>query len=228
MSGSDHRTKLSEFFSTYPVIHYEKGETIIRSEDQPQGVYFLKKGYVKMNTVLPEGKDLTLNIFKPGTYFPMTWAIADCKNTYSFQAIEKTNLHRAPKEAVVKFLLSDNEALYDLTRRILLGIEGFLFNMEFLLTGSALHRVIAVFCLLAKRCSAANHTTHIPITIPLTHQDIANLAGVARETASITIKELVNRELVVRSHGRFSIPDIGRLEEEISFSKRQARSSEAV
>lgn len=228
MIRDDPLTKLASFFSSYPLIQYKKGEMIIRSEDQPQGVYFLEKGYVKMNTVLPEGKELTLNIFKPGTYFPMMWAIANCKNIYSFQAMEKTTVYRAPKTDVINFLLSNNEALYDLTRRILLAIEGFLFNMEFLLTGSSYHRVIAVFCLLAKRCSTEEQNMHVSITMPLTHQDIANLAGITRETASLAIKELAHKKLVIRNRHSFIIPDLKRLEHQVCLYKSRRRASDVV
>src|SRR3989344_1488313 len=164
--------KLASFFSSYTKIKYKKGEMILRCEDQPQGVYFLKKGYVKMNTILPEGKDLTLNIFKPGTYFPMMWAIAHSKNAYSFQAMDATIVYRAPRDDVITFLLANNVELYDLTRRILIALEGYLFNMEFLLTGNSLHRVTSAFCVLARRCNSEEQTLHVKISIPLTHQDI--------------------------------------------------------
>ena len=39
--------KLSAFFSQYQSLSFQKGETILRSEDSPQGVYYIKAGFVK-------------------------------------------------------------------------------------------------------------------------------------------------------------------------------------
>src|SRR3989304_7730686 len=101
--------KIDDFFSGYKLIHYKKGEVIMRPDDSPQGVYFLKKGYVKFYSVSQEGYELTLNIFKPGSYFPMLWAIGDIPNMYIFEAMMDAEVLRAPKKDLVDFIKSEPE-----------------------------------------------------------------------------------------------------------------------
>ena len=54
--------KLRRFFTRYKAIVYKKGEIILRPEDEPQGVYYIKEGFVKLSTILEDGKELTFTL----------------------------------------------------------------------------------------------------------------------------------------------------------------------
>jgi len=62
-----------KYFSQFNIIKYSKGETILRGGDTPQGVYFIKSGFVKLGSIYREGKELTLALYKTGDFFPVVW-----------------------------------------------------------------------------------------------------------------------------------------------------------
>lgn len=214
--------KLDKFFAKFKLLEYRKGETIIRAEDQPQGAYFLKSGYVRMSVVSVNGGELTLNIFKPGSFFPMFWAIAEVKNWYSFQAMSKVEVFRVPKTEVISFLKQDPEVLLDLTKRILIGMDGLLVNMQHLLFGSSHNRIAAAILLSAKRFGQKTGNGQVFIDLELTHQDIAYLAGVARETVSISIKQFENADIIGKLKKHFIVKNIKKLEQEIFVEDAQS------
>jgi len=187
---------IAHFFSEFPVIRYKKNELVIRGYEEPNGIYFVKSGYVKMTTVLESGRELTLNIFKTGSYFPMIWALSEIPNTYFFQTITPTELIRAPRNTLLEFVKKNPDVLYDLTKRLVIGMQGLLTNIEHQMSGDSYHRVIAALFLSARRFGKKNGHGSIVFTIPLTHQTIANIAGITRETTSLTIEKLKKEKLI--------------------------------
>lgn len=79
--------------------------------------------------------------------------------------------------------------MFELTKKILIGLSGVLTNIEYMLCGNSQKRVIGAISLSAKRFGSKKRNGETIINMPLTHQDIANIAGIARETASIAIKK---------------------------------------
>jgi len=212
--------KLRRFFTRYKAIVYKKGEIILRPEDEPQGVYYIKEGFVKLSTILEDGKELTLNIYKPGTYFPMMWAIGGISNSYYFQTHITTFIHKAPKQEVLSFLKKNPDVFFELTRRILVGLDGILTNIEHMLCGNSYSRVACAIYLSAKRFGKNPEKDKVIIKLPLTHQDIANIAGISRETASIAIKKLEKKKIISCKHHIF-IVNAKKLEKEALISKKE-------
>jgi CRP/FNR family transcriptional regulator len=211
--------KLQRYFSGSKPLEFKRGETILRSDDEPQGVFYLESGFVKMNSVFVDGRELTLNIFKPGTFFPMTWAIADIENTYYFQAMTPLVIKRMPKSEFMRFLNSNPEILMDLTTRILVGLNGILTNVQHLLSGDSYHRVVSAILLSARRFGDHTNSDKVMVKIPLTHQDIADIAGITRETASIAISKLIKEGIVSHHYRKMTINSLKKLEKESPISE---------
>jgi CRP-like cAMP-binding protein len=188
--------KLTEFFSFSKTYDYKKGEIFLRSEDPPPGVFYLEDGFIKMNSIFADGRELTLNIFKPGTYFPMTWVIANIPNSNYYLAMTNLKVKKMPKDTFLKFLNQNPDILWEFTTRILIGLDGLLTNIQYQMTGDAYHRLAAAVLLCARRFGEKDSNGQIDIMLPLTHQDLANIAGVTRETASVAIGKLKKLKII--------------------------------
>ena len=67
---SINKTKEFEtFYKQFTTRNYKKGEMLIRADDDPQGIFCLKKGYVRQYTISKNGFELTLHILRPISYF---------------------------------------------------------------------------------------------------------------------------------------------------------------
>lgn len=185
----------------------------MRSEDDPPGVYYLEKGYVRVYSISEEGKEFTLNIFKPQSYFPAMWALGDIPNYYYHDALTSVEVRLAPKEEVIAFVKSNPDELWDLTKRLLSGLNGLLTRMEYLLSSDACHKVASVILMSAKRFGRKERSG-VLIELPLTHQDVASLAGVTRETASVEIGKLSKKGIVEKKNGFMFVADMRKLVKE--------------
>ncbi len=199
-------------------MSYRKGDIVIRGDDEPTGVYFIRSGIVKMSSIDEDGEELSVNIYKTGTFFPMTWAIGDIDNTYNYQALTEAKLVRVPREKFIRFLEKSPEVLYDLTRRILVGLDGLIFNMRHLLSGKSEAKVAVIIYTLGKRFGVAKGS-QIEIGIGLSHNDISRFAGLTRETTTIAINNLIKKGVIAQKQRRIYIKDMESLKNNFSAAQ---------
>lgn len=182
--------KLNTFFSKFKKYCYRKNEVILRAGDEPQGVYFIKSGYVKLTSISREGKELTLVLYKAGDFFPVVWTFfgGERGSIYSFEAITDTEILRSPRETFMNFITSHQDQFLHVTQNIITRFQSSLRRMEFLTFGNASAKLASVLLILAKDFGEEKEGG-VEMQIPLTHKDIANLVGVTRETVSLELKK---------------------------------------
>lgn len=217
MAGKSPLKKLEDFFAQFQAIRYKKGETIVHAYDTPPGVFYLKNGYVRIYSISEEGKELTLIIFKPEDFFPITWAISGLPNTYSSEAITQTLVFRAPKANFQTFIKRNPDVFYELTTRMLVRLRGLMTRMEYMTFGSAYQKVASILAICAERFSRRKGK-NIIIQVPLGHKDIANLIGLTRETTSIEMKKLENKKIIEHDNHLLVIKNLKKLKEEARLS----------
>lgn len=202
--------ELGDFFGKKKVIHYKKGETILRPGDTPQGVYFLNKGYVRLYSISESGEELTLIIFKPYDFFPMMWAINGAANENHLEAITDVQLYRSPREDFLRFLADNPYVFLDLTSLILIRMGGILRRLEYMAFGNAYQKVASILMICAERFGI-KQSNGMLIDVPLTHKDLAMLVGMTRETVSIEIKKLEREGIVAYSKKQILVKDMRKL-----------------
>jgi CRP-like cAMP-binding protein len=206
--------KLDDFFKQFKHQVYKKGEILVRADEDPSGVFYLTSGTVKEYTISKKGEELVINVFKSVSFFPMSWAINQTPNVYYFEALEELEIWNAPREEVVKFIKDNPDVLYNLMSRVFIGTDGILMRMVYLMSGEAYTRVITELLIAAKRFGKTNPDKSIKLS--LTEKDLANQAGMARETVSREITKLKDQGLVVFDRNVLIIKNIDKLEEELS------------
>ncbi len=191
----DRPNLLEDFFSQFKQLYYKKGETIMRPGDVPQGVYYLRKGYIRLYSLSESGQELTLIIFKPGDFFPIMWIINNTPIMQYVETMTKVELWRCPRDNFLEFVKFNSDVFFDLTSHMLERLGGLLQRMEYLTFGNAGQKVASIILICAERFGEKKGS-EIEIQVPLTHKDIAMLLGIARETASIEIKKFERKGLV--------------------------------
>lgn len=203
--------KLEEFFIRYKHQEYKKGEILLRADDEPQGVFYLIKGVVRQYAISKEGIELTINIYKPLSFFPLLWVMNNRKVRYYYQALSSVSCYIAPKDDFEQFIKTEHDVAYDLLKRIYKGLEGYFMRMEFLLSGDAYARTITPILIHALRFGHDRNS----IEVYLTQNQIASQAGLTRETVTREVKKLQDRGIVGYKGKALVVYDLTRLEEEL-------------
>lgn len=204
--------KLDAFFTQFKHQTYKKGEILVRADEDPPGVFYLKDGYVKEYAISRKGDELVINLFKPISFFPMSWAINKTPNEYYFEAATAVDVWRAPSEKVLEFIKSEPDLLYDLMSRVFKGTDGILLRMTYLMAGNAHARLITELIIHARRFGKNDGKDQVKIS----EKDLAEQSGMTRETVSREMKILKDKGLVTLQKNRLFIKDLLRLEDELS------------
>lgn len=204
------------FYQQFTVRKYKKGEILIRADDDPQGIFCLKKGYVRQYTISKNGLELTLHILKPTSYFPMVWAINGTPNVYYFEALTAVEVGRAPRDQVVQFIKDKPSIIFSLMSGLLEDYAETLTRVEHLVFSDAYRRVISILLYIANHFGEPSKKGHV-VHHRFTQQDIATLVGIARETASNEMVKLEKKGLVKYIDHSMLFKDISLLERELAI-----------
>lgn len=207
--------KLDLFFKKYKKQQFRKGEILLRADDNPRGISYIENGLVRRYAITGNGEELMLNIYKSHSFFPMSWAISNIHNAHFYEAMQPTTIWKAPKEDVLQFIKYEPGVLYDLLRRVYIGIEGLWTHIEQLMSGNAYAKLLTAVIIIAKRFGK-HEKDNIVISLNIKEKDLAAYAGMSRETASRELQILKQKKLISYEKGVITITNMHQLEEELT------------
>jgi len=204
--------ELQLFFHQFGLHTYKKGETIVRCGDEPQGVYFIASGFVRSYFICEKGKEFTLNILQSGQLFPAVWLMCDIKNQFFFEAMTKVTVIRAPKHLTYEFIRSNQKILLSLSRNVLFGVNNFVDRFPKLILGNSREKVASVIAYLAENfADPVQSNGEVKLRLSLSHNDIANLAGLSRETTTLELLRLSKERIISTSYRNLTVKSPERL-----------------
>ena len=202
--------KIADFFTTYPLRVFDKQQLIIRAGEMPAHAFYIVEGRVSQYDIAPTGKEVVVNVFKPGAFFPMSAAINATPNQYFFEASTKTVVHVAPATEAVQFLRDNPDVAFDLLSRVYRGVDGVLRRQAHLMGGDAKTRLL--FELLNAAQRFGEQQPDGSILISLKEGDLARHSGLTRETVNRDIQDLKAKGAVQVGRHNITVTSIDQLE----------------
>lgn len=171
--------------------HFPKGQIIMYEGDIPSEVYVLKAGVVKLYDIDDQGNEKILHIVKPpallpfaffsgGTY-PIRWfytALTDC-DAYVLSEPKLMHNLQADGQLAVALMNDFSEDVHELLTR--------LSSLE---KTNARGKMIAALKFLAVRHARERRSGWWRVNFPVSHQLLADMSGITRESAAVVMKEL--------------------------------------
>jgi CRP-like cAMP-binding protein len=205
--------KVKKFFEPYKLHSFDKGQILIYKGDNPDGIGYIVKGEVRQYDIAPNGEELVVNVYKPGAFFPMYWAINKTPNNYFFEAASNVQLIQAPAEEVLDFIKDNPDVMLDLLSRLYIGVEGLLQRMIYLMGGSAYSRAMFELVNTCKRFGKLQSDGSYIIEIH--ENELARRTGLTRETFNRELRKLKEQGTLRREHGQLIIKDLKLLEKRL-------------
>jgi CRP/FNR family transcriptional regulator, cyclic AMP receptor protein len=203
-------------FSDGTLLNYAKGETIINGLDEPEGVYLIKKGFVKAFSVSKEGYGNLLLIHEMGEFIPLPWALDGAYTTGLFyEAMSDVTVLRASKDRLRITMGNNTWLAQEILKQTVNIITVYTQRIQTLEYRSARERIIAELLYLADRFGKT-HGHKVTIDAPITHQDLADSINMSRETASRALELLFEEALVGQDNHQLIIYNLAKLREVLS------------
>lgn len=205
LSPDDRRT----FIQRAVRRRYRPGETVFHEGDPGQTLHVIAKGRAMVYVVTPQGDSAALAVLGPGQCFGELAIIRDGTRTASVVAVDaletltlqQATLAELPGNYVIQRYLIEAlaEQVGRLTTRVL--------DAHF---ASAEQRVVRRLRE-AMRLFADSPDGAVDV-VPLTQQQLADLAGTTRPTVNRVLRELEEDGTIALGRGRVVILDMARLE----------------
>lgn len=190
---------LSDLFNQSMEHSYRKGNIIFHQGDTLTQVAFIKRGYAKIYTITDDGDQRILLLFGPGYAFPVLRDAGrlNYKLKYFYEAFTDTRIQLLPVKNFSSLLEKHSSA-----QAVVLDYIGQLSaqlmrRLNIIENKNAVDKVEALLPYLLAVCGKRLSKNISILKVKVTHQDIADMAGVARETASIQLKKL-QKEGIIR------------------------------
>lgn len=195
------------------IKYFSKGEIIINGFDGPQGVFLIKKGFVKAYTISKDGQENLLLIHDQDEFIPLIWALDGAHTEGLFyQAMSDVTVLRTSKEKLRSAMEENIWLSQEILKQSVNIITTYAQRIQTLEFRTARERLISELLNLTEMFGKA-HGNEVLIDAPITHQDIADSINMTRETASRALGLLFEEGLVKQVDHLFTVRKIDKLEE---------------
>lgn len=159
------------------------GTQILREGFEADKVFVVCSGQVKLTVTSRDGRVLILRIAGPGDMLGMAAALKQSQYESTAEALEPTELKVMPRVEFLRFMEEFQEVGQNSARTIAAEYQSAVLSARRVaLSGSAAGKLASVLVEWAHRVSPAGSA--LRFTMSLTHEELANMAGLSRETVT--------------------------------------------
>jgi len=180
------------YLAKFPVRQIKKGRPILYQGEIPQSIFFIKSGVIKVYNITAGGEEKTVGYESADGLMPLEWLFGRSPvSLYYYDTFTDCQVHSVPKSDLQEILSERPElANFLLNRTVSLYISSTI-HLHALEQSKARDKLLYILQYLVMRFGRPVNKEESLIDLRLTHQEIANLIGITRETASTEIGRLV-------------------------------------
>lgn len=200
-------------FTNRPPLKVKKGTIIFFEGDQPNKIYFVRKGFIKMYRSSDGNKDSIVYLYGPGNILGIR-ALTSRDETlkHSAESLTDAEIVTLSRNEYIGILHESPEYILDLLYDFIERLNYTERKLEGFISTDTLARVANFVRDLALRFGEKDGK-NIKIPLALSHQRISEFVGAFRETVTITINKLIKDKIITREKGFITVIDIKKLEE---------------
>ncbi|MDI6873375.1 Crp/Fnr family transcriptional regulator [Candidatus Solincola sp.] len=207
--------ELDRLYSLCARERFSKGDYIFLECDPPRSLYVLVKGEVKLLKQTDDGREMIVEMVYPGEIFGEEAIFDGQPYPMTAQALEDVEVLSISRSDFFSFL-RDNP---DLALEIITQLGARLREAQNTIRALAMERVewrIARVLLMLARKAGVKGKDGVSIDLPLTRQDIADMAATTVETTIRVLSNLKKLGLVDTEKGKIILRDRAKLEEMVN------------
>jgi CRP/FNR family transcriptional regulator len=182
---------------------YERSGIIFSEGDKGDTLHIIAKGSVKITKYTKEGRTKTLAVLKEKDSFGEMALLTEEARSATVEAIEKTVTLSITKERFEYLIKREPSISLQIIKTLCHRLARADRDIKNLALGDAKTRVA---CVLVDFKGESED-------IKLTHQDIADMAGLTRETTTRTLKQMSDEGAIETRNRKINIKDMGKLKD---------------
>lgn len=173
-----------------------KNTFIQTPETFSEGLYFVKKGKVRMYKLNSEDKQFTLDILSEGNVFGEMDVISLGTRDLYIETIEESDICLMNKERFENFLIQRPRFMMKLIKVLSNQINNMSNLAQHLALGNLHDKILYALIKLSVQFGFTGNDEYYRIDLPLSHQEIANFVGATREAVTVALQELAKEKVI--------------------------------
>ena len=190
---------------------YPKGAILFVEGQQAYSVFILASGRVKLTTASADGKSLLLRIAEPGEMIGLPGTISGKIYVLTAEALEPIQVNVISRGPFMGFLLEHGEAALRVAEILNEIYHATFRELQYLAHSGSAAEKLARF-LLDAAVPRGPSNTQLRARLTLTHEEIAEMIGVARETVTRLFASFKRERLITLQGSTLVIADKAGLE----------------
>jgi CRP/FNR family cyclic AMP-dependent transcriptional regulator len=213
------------------ILKLNEGDYVFKAGDKPQGLYSLKSGAVKIVTHRPltrgrvSSPDFINRIVAPGEFFGLGPLIKGTEYSFFARALRASEVYVYPKEVVTQFMSGSSHLLKSVFSQMTRDLEINENTSQLHYLASVQERISYQLALLAERLGTPVEGGGLSLSLRLTRNELAQLAGTINESLSRHLTELKNEGIIDLKGREIIVKNLPALKEKSgNFDFTQAQS----
>ena len=174
--------------------NYPKNQIIYYQGDTLAAINLIKEGYVKAYTILDSGDTRTMFILGPGDIFPIAFSLtldwASYQLRYFYQSLTDTTLTLLEHEQFKQLIDTEPKMAKAYMSYMTASNQGIMNQLEAMKTKTAKNKILQLLPYLVSKLGKEISPNTYKLNLKLSHQEVADLSGITRETATTLLKGL--------------------------------------
>ena len=182
---------LLNFCSTHPTRLIKKGRPLFYQGEIPRTTLFIKNGVVKLYNINMNGEEKIVGYEGENGLLPCEWLFSRSPvSLYYIDTFTDCEVYSVAREEIINFINSNPDIGRMLLNRYVSMYIGSTMHLHALEQLKAADKLLHILQYLVLRFGKPVSKDNYLIPLKLTHQEIANLVGLTRETVSTEIGKL--------------------------------------
>lgn len=182
---------------------YAKKRTILFQGEIPRSLMVLQSGLVKVYGITTSGDQRTVTLLSAGDVFPVEWVFDKSRvSLYYYEAVTDCTLLTLPKAEFINAMERDSELKDQVFHTYMAHYTSATMHIYALEHSHAQEKLVYILQYLVARFGEKQPDGLVKIDLRLSHQDIAEMVGLTRETTAVELHRLKDKGLI--DYQRFS------------------------
>jgi CRP/FNR family transcriptional regulator, cyclic AMP receptor protein len=183
-----------------------RGSIVFEPEADPESVYLLEQGLIRIYRLSAEGAETTLGYVRVGEVFGELEIFSDLPRESFAQAVRPSRVWQVPRAELRRVLDAHSAIAVHISEQVARRFKHVESRVECLAQSSLRSRIGHVLLELAEDFGRSVDG-EIRLELPLSQLDLATLVGATRQSVNACLRELREEELLVYRERSLSLPD---------------------
>ncbi|MGA8944006.1 MAG: Crp/Fnr family transcriptional regulator [Thermoactinomyces sp.] len=196
--------------------HYPRNSTIFVEAQERTTIYFIQSGSIKITRVDNNGNEQVITLLQKGDMFPHVGFFDDSPYPGTAQTITDCKLLAISIKDFDRLLNSNPQMAKSVMKIMARKILQLQSRLQVVISGDVHQKVVMSLLRLVQEYGIVKEDG-ILISIPLTHQDLANMLGMSRESVNRVLNQLKKEKILNINRKGILIYNLDSLENKLSL-----------